>query len=86
MTDISVLLQCLSFCVDSTTLCRLEVIVLSVLSMTGRVTMLGISRWSDAGGSYRTIQRFYTSSINWAKVHYVFIRHCLFQRAEDQFV
>ena len=29
--------------------------------MTGRVTMLGISWWAGKGGSYRTIQRLYTT-------------------------
>ena len=27
--------------------------------MTGRVTMLGLSRWAEKGGSYRTVQRFF---------------------------
>jgi hypothetical protein len=48
-----------------------------MLAMTGRVTMLGISRWSEPGGSYRTIQRFYNSTIVWAKVNWVFIWHHL---------
>jgi hypothetical protein len=48
-----------------------------MLAMTGRVTMLGISRWTDKGGSYRTVQRFYNSAIAWAKVNWVFIRHHL---------
>jgi hypothetical protein len=51
--------------------------VLAVLAMTGRVTMLGISRWTEPGGSYRTIQRFYNSTIAWAKVNWVFIWHHL---------
>ena len=29
--------------------------------MSGRVTMLGISRWAGKGGSYRTIQRFFVT-------------------------
>lgn len=38
-----------------------------MLVMTGRVTMLGISRWTGQGGSYRTIQQFfYTKAIPWA--------------------
>jgi hypothetical protein len=45
--------------------------------MTGRVTMLGLSRWTEPGGSYRTVQRFYNSTIAWAKVNWVFIRHHL---------
>jgi hypothetical protein len=48
-----------------------------MLAMTGRVTMLGISRWTEPGGSYRTIQRFFNSPIVWAKVNWLFIRHHL---------
>jgi len=45
--------------------------------MTGRVTMLGISRWTRNGGSYRTIQRFFNTTISWCQINWVFIRHCL---------
>jgi len=75
--DIIIVLQCLSQCFDKTTLQQLNVIVPALLAMTGRVTMLGISRWTDQGGSYRTIQRFYNSAIAWAKVNWIFIRHHL---------
>ena len=34
-----------------------------MLTMTGRVTMLGISRWAEKGGSYRTTQRFFNKQI-----------------------
>ena len=34
-------------------------IITAMLSMTGLVTMLGLSQWAREGGSYRTIQRFY---------------------------
>ena len=63
--DIIALLQVLSQCLDRTSLHRLNVIVLALVTMTGRVTMLGISRWAEQGGSYRTIQRFYNSTIPW---------------------
>ena len=46
--------------------------------MTGRVTMLGISRWTEAGGSYRSVQRFFNTAIPWAAVFWVFFRHHLF--------
>ena len=42
--------------------------------MTGRVTMLGISRWSDKGGSYRTVQRFFQTTIPWAQVLWSFFQ------------
>lgn len=75
--DIIIVLQCLSQCLDKTTLRQLQVIVPAMLAMTGRVTMLGISRWTETGGSYRTIQRFYNSSIAWAKVNWILIGHHL---------
>jgi IS4 transposase len=43
-------------------------IVQAMLSMTGRVTMLGISRWAGKGGSYRTVQRFFNAVIPWPQV------------------
>src|SRR5712691_9929796 len=43
--------------------------------MTGRVTMLGISRWAGKGGSDRTIQRFFSQALPWAMLFWVFFRH-----------
>jgi hypothetical protein len=80
MTDIISLLSCLSQTIDATTLCRLSYIVEALLSMTGRVTMLGISRWTRKGGSYRTIQRFFNTTISWCQVNWIFIRHCLLDK------
>ena len=73
-----ILLQCLTMCVDTTTVRQLGVLTPALLSMTGRITMLGISRWTDAGGSYRTVQRFFARPIQWGKLHWCFIRHHLF--------
>lgn len=75
--DIIIVLQCLGQCLDKTTLRQLNCIVAAMLAMTGRVTMLGISRWTETGGSYRTIQRFYNSSIAWATVNWILLRHHL---------
>ncbi len=77
MPDIVIILGCLSQCLDKTTLRQLNSIVPAMLAMTGRVTMLGISRWTEKGGSYRTIQRFYNKRIVWARVNWFFIRHHL---------
>lgn len=43
--------------------------------MTGRVTMLGISRWTGEGGSYRTIQRFFNTIIDWKNVQWSLIQN-----------
>jgi len=77
MPEIIIVLQCLSQCLDKTSLRQLNSIVPAMLAMTGRVTMLGLSRWTEKGGSYRTIQRFYNTSIVWVKVNWFFIRHHL---------
>jgi putative transposase len=53
-----------------------------MLAMTGRVTMLGLSRWTEQGGSYRTIQRFYNTTIVWLKVNWFFIRYHLLDPAD----
>jgi putative transposase len=38
---------------------QLSIIIQALLSMRGRITMLGLSRWSEKGGSYKTIERFF---------------------------
>lgn len=79
MADIILIIGCLSQCLDRTTLGQLGRIIPAMLAMTGRVTMLGLSRWTEQGSSYRTIQRFFNTSINWAKVNWFFIRHHLLE-------
>jgi putative transposase len=49
-----------------------------MLAMSGRITMLGISRWCGKGGSYRTIQRFFAHSLPWAMLFWVFFREHIF--------
>jgi hypothetical protein len=34
-------------------------IIMAMLGMSRQLTMLGISRWSVIGGSYRTVMRFF---------------------------
>ena len=68
----------------STTLIRqLSHIVFAKLAMTGRVTMLNISRWTSKGGSYRTIQRFFNTVVPWTKLIWVFFRAHLFDSESD---
>ena len=43
-----------------------------MLAMSGRITQLGISRWTGKGGSYRTVQRFFHSEIDWLAVKWLF--------------
>lgn len=41
----------------------MSLIIYAVLIMTGQVTMLGISRWSEDGDNYHMIQRFCQTTI-----------------------
>lgn len=45
-----------------------------MLATTGRITQLGLSRWTDKGGSYRTIQRFFHTRIDWSEVQWLFFQ------------
>lgn len=74
MLDIMMVLGSVSQCLDATTLRRLTRITEAMLSMTGRVTMLGLSRWTGPGGSYRTVQRFFCSRLNWCGLQWALIR------------
>ena len=78
MNDILPLLQCLVPVVGATTVRQLSRIASSILAMEGRVTMLGISRWTPIGGSYRTVQRFFYTVLPWATMLWVFFREHLF--------
>ena len=62
-----------------TTIRQFSRIVLALLAMTGRVTMLGISRWTGEGGSYRTVQRFFSTVLPWAALLWLFFHTHLFE-------
>jgi putative transposase len=83
--DILALVHCLYPCVSVTTLRQLSRIVFALLVMTGRVTMLGLSRWAGKGGSYRTVQRFFSTVIPWATLFWVFFRQHVY-RPEDVYL
>src|ERR1044071_4320388 len=78
MVAILPFLLCLQSEVSMTTIRQFSTIALALLAMTGRVTMLGISRWTAKGGSYRTVQRFFTTVIPWASLFWLFFRTHLF--------
>ena len=80
--DILALLQCLQPTVSRTTLRQCSRIVAALLVMTGRVTMLGISRWAGQGGSYRTVQRFFSQALPWAMLFWVFFRQHIYRSDE----
>jgi putative transposase len=76
--NILTLFACCSPLISTVSVSRLADIAQAVLTMTGRITMLGISRWSEKGNSYRTIQRFYAAKLPWSEMLAEFVRHHLF--------
>lgn len=74
MTEIIPLLICLNPHLSSTILRQLRHLVFAMLCIPNQVTMLGLSRWTEKGGSYRTLQRFYQSKMDWAQLHWQIIK------------
>jgi len=83
MSDILALLQCIAPVISKRTLRQLSRVIVGMLMMSGRVTMLGISRWSEKGGSYRTIQRLYHTQIGWTEVLWSFFQKWLWDRQDE---
>jgi putative transposase len=86
MMNILALLQCIQPDLSKTDLRRLSRIAQAMLSMSGRVTMLGLSRWAGKGGSYRTVQRFFNTAISWAKVFFRFFMQHLYLPGTEYFL
>jgi putative transposase len=83
--NILALLQPIEDSISKRTLHQMSRVMKAMLAMTGRVTMLGLSRWAEDGGSYRTIQRFYHTTIPWAQVLWqLFSQHLL--RKEEVYI
>ena len=78
MSDILSVFSVLYPHLSTTPLRQLGRVVFGLLSMTGRVSMLNISRWTTEGGSYRTVQRFFNTVLPWSKLCWVFFRAHLF--------
>lgn len=74
MDEIITTLNILNPSLAPRTLKQLTLIVEALLAMTGRVTMLGLSRWTEKGGSYRTVQRFFKEKIEWSLLRWQLIK------------
>ena len=72
MPNILPILLALAPVLPTTTCRQLHRIVLAMLVTTGRVTQLGLSRWAGKGGSYRSVQRFFHTPIDWLAVQWLF--------------
>jgi putative transposase len=79
MPDIIIIFTCLSPYLAPTTLRQLCRVTEAMLSMPGRVTMKGLSRWTGPGGRDRTGQRFCNTRISWCKLQWGLMRHHLLE-------
>jgi len=85
MTEILALLQNISPLLNKTAFRQMSQVVFGMLVASGRITMLGISRWTEKGGSYRTIQRFYHSVLQWNAIQWLFFQE-RFLSPEDEYI
>jgi putative transposase len=83
MTDILALLQSLAPIVSTTILQQMSHVIYGMLITNGRITMLEISRWTEAGGSYRTIQRWYHRKMLWLQILWIFFTSQLWKPGHD---
>lgn len=72
MTEILALLQNIAPVVSATILQQLSHVIYGMLISNGRISMLEISRWTEPGGSYRTIQRLYHTPLLWLQIQWIF--------------
>jgi len=74
MNEIIAILNTVSPHLKARTLKQMTLLIEAMLSMTGRVTMLSLSRWTEKGGSYRTVQRFFNEKIEWSVLRWQLIK------------
>lgn len=82
MLNIMTYLECLSQNFPKQFVRLLGIVCQSMLCCKGRITMLGLSRWSGKGGSYRSIQRLYGSTVDWLQINWLFFRMHRFKEDE----
>jgi hypothetical protein len=85
MSEILALLQAIAPLLSKTTFRQMSQVIFGMLVASGRITMLGILRWTAKGGSYRTLQRFYHSELPWKAIQWLFFRLKLL-KLEDEHI
>jgi hypothetical protein len=83
MPEIVALLQSLAPIVSSTVLKQMSQVIYGLLISNGRITMLEISRWTERGGSYRTIQRWYHSKLIWLQIMWILFTSQLWKAGHE---
>ncbi|MCI0552241.1 MAG: transposase [Anaerolineae bacterium] len=83
MPEIVALLQVIAPLISKTALRQMSHVVYGLLVTTRRITMLEISRWTESGGSYRTLQRWYHTGVPWVQVMWLFFTQRLWHAGHD---
>ena len=83
--DILTFFACFETLATRTSCRQLARIAQAMLTMTGRLTMLSIARWTEKGGSYRTINRFFATKLAWAELLVKFFETHLFN-PENEYI
>jgi putative transposase len=83
MNEIIALLTCLEMQFSAPVVHQLCQIIVALLSVPNRATMLELSRWTEKGGSYRSLNRFYQTPIDWLKLQWCVLQtHGLSSKGE----
>ena len=85
MPEILALLQNIAPVVSATNLKQMSQVIYGMLISHGRITMLELSRWTEKGGSYRTIQRLYHTPLLWLQIQWIFFVSQL-QRPNHEYI
>jgi putative transposase len=85
MNDIVALLHCLTPYLSNTTLRQMTHIIFAVLCIPDRITMLSIARWAERGCSYRSVQRWYHTPLDWATILWTIVQVYLL-RADGEYL
>jgi len=86
MTEILALLQNIAPLLEPRTFRQMSRVIFGMLAANGRITMLGLSRWTEKGGSYRTIQRLYGSVLSWKAIQWLFFESCFLKTEDEYFI
>jgi putative transposase len=77
---------CCSTLLNRTSIRHLAIIAQAMLTLSGRVTVKGLSRWTQGSASYRTLQRFYAQTMPWAEITVKFFETHLFNPKEEYII
>jgi len=83
MPEIVALLQNIAPVVSLTVLKQMSQVINGLLISNGRITMLEISRWTEQGGSYRTIQRWYHRKLLWLQIMWILFTSQLWKAGHE---